>query len=148
MGKSVQIINGKKLLIINGWTTIMRHQLKISALVISVATASSKLITFSITSVSDESAYFTMVCTEHGAALLEGDGEEALLDGDGEVELLEVDGEEVELVERDAEGEPLEACWLCSDTGRSRDNLCTATISSVNGLILYSDVFSFLFLFL
>ena len=89
-----------------------------------------------------------MVCTEQGAALVEGDGEEALLDGDGEVELLEGDGEEVELVERAAEGEPLEPSWLCSDTGRSKDNLCTATISSVIGLILYSDVFSFLFLFL
>jgi hypothetical protein len=88
-----------------------------------------------------------MVCTEQGAALVEGDGEVELLDGDGD-ELLEGDGEEVELVERDAEGEPPEASWLCSDTGRSKDNLCTATISSVIGLILYSDVFSFLFLFL
>lgn len=69
--------------------------------------------------------------------LLKGDGEEEQPDGDGVEELLEGYGEE-ELVDRDAEEELLETegIWFCSDTGRSTDNLCTATISSVKGLIL------------
>ena len=100
-----------------------------------------------------------MVCTDQGTELLEGDGVGVLLEGDGEEELLEEDGveellegdEEVGLVVERVAGEPLveaEGSWFCSVIGRSKDNLCTATISSVSGLILYSDVFSFLFLFL